>query len=122
MKIKKKLLRAIDAVEELAVEMRQDYSKVTNEVGRLQKELDCAEDYGHEYVFVEKAADGTKIETYGRSPLRDLMVYGTSMMNVDVEYCYRYKCSRCGRTVDYTWDELSTKEKNALKTLGVVKP
>ena len=117
MNLKKKLLRAMDAVEGLAEAMREDYSQVTNEVGRLQRELDCAEDYGHEYVFVGKS---DKLTVAKIMAVRDFY-RGNKIVDCASYDEFTYKCSRCGRTVDYTWDELSTKEKNALKTLGVVK-
>jgi hypothetical protein len=90
---------------------------MANENAQLRKEVDCAEDYGHEYVFEEKSDDLTVSKIY---MVRDAM---NGVKYKELDYAeFTYKCSRCGRTVDYTWDELSTKEKNALKTLGVVKP
>jgi hypothetical protein len=81
----------------------------------LGRQVNCAEDYGHEYVFASARNDGSG--RYGDYSYN----YQDCIKHGFYPNIFTYKCSRCGRTVDYKWDELSTKEKNALKTLGVVK-
>lgn len=99
---KKKMARKIEWLEEAC--------------RRLGREVDCAEDYGHDYEFVGEDSGFTAIIL---TPARNSwMGFGDNGRGCAE---FTYKCSRCGRTVNYTWDELSTKEKNALETLGVVK-
>ena len=102
-KMNKKLMQIrLDEQTNQTKKLRVRVSEMEATFSQLQREVNCAEDYGHEYVFVVKVAN-PRYGCLSDSPL----------------YLYRYKCSRCGRTVDCTWDELTVKEHHALETLGI---
>ncbi|MCK5611580.1 hypothetical protein KAR91_57445 [Candidatus Pacearchaeota archaeon] len=117
---KKEMAEKIERLEKLFDDVTSQLGNALSESYEIKEQVNCAEDYGHVYVFTEKVCARTGLETFGRSPLADLMTHGTAVTRVEPIYEYRHKCSRCGRVVDYTWDELTVKERHALETLGIV--
>jgi hypothetical protein len=110
---KKTELAVANMIDKAVLELAEASAK---DITQLKRELDCAEDYGHEYVFVEKNEGLTMAKLIG---VRDCMRSGRlNEYDPDDHASFTYKCTRCGRTVDYTWDELTVKERNALETLG----
>lgn len=69
----------------------------------LTKQINCAEDYGHEYVFDERIG----IWFGSDCPVRHEL--------------FRYKCFRCGRIVHFNWDELTVKERNVFTAIEALK-
>ena len=108
---KKEMEKAIEALEELVAKHSNCIGNYYTKQSELENQVNCAEDYGHDYVFVER-----KSHIVGGLDMRT----GGTFSRKEYEDAYTYKCSRCNRTVDYTWDELTIKDRNALKTLGIV--
>lgn len=87
----RRLETKIDGLETLFTQIKKP--EVT------MKHLQC-DVKGHRFVF-------NKVENR----------YGWYFLNPE----YQFKCSNCGLTITKTETELTVKEKNALKTLGVLK-
>ena len=78
--------------------MQKDIDSLKEDLSKMKREFECSET-GHDYEFSHKdwvIQEGNKV--HGR---------------------YWYKCIRCEKGINYIWEELTLKEQNALKTLGL---